>query len=108
MVGARAQDAVMSDKRFTIRYDSDGNAVALQNGGVDMVDGWPWKGDGTRGNSKSVALLDVPTRQLKAWLRKARESGGVFVHGGWKRDFTVAQLTAELRTREPIARKGKP
>jgi len=108
MVGAKARAAAMSGSNTTIRYDADGHPVALQHGNVDVVDGWPFKGDGTRGNSKSVALLDVPTRQLKAWLRKARESGGVFVHGGWKRDFTVAQLTAELRTREPLARKRKP
>ena len=75
----------MSDKRATIRYDADGNCAALQHGGVDIVDGWPWEGDGTRGDSKSTALLNV--------------------HGGWKRDFTVAQLTAELRTREPLTRK---
>lgn len=74
--------------------------------------GWPWdsKDDGcgypfdgtkTPPSGHSTALLKVPTNQLKRWLQKARDNGGVYQPWGWHRDFTVAQLTAELRTREP-------
>jgi hypothetical protein len=63
--------------------------------------GWPWNGIGEKRQSKSAALLNVSTEQLKVWIKKARDNGGVIRPGkGWQRDFTVAQLTAELRSRE--------
>jgi len=49
----------------------------------------------------SRALHLVPTRQLRAWLRKARTHcwNGEFTPAGWGRSFTIDNLTAELSLR---------
>ena len=57
----------------------------------------PWHG--TTVSSPTVVLCDVPTKQLRAWLKKARKDGGAIRPSGWQRDFTVANLTAELARR---------
>lgn len=44
-------------------------------------------------------LEEVPTRQLRAWIRKARERGMGLRPPGYGRDFSVAQLSAELALR---------
>ena len=49
-------------------------------------------------------LQDIPDRQLRAWLVKARDNGGVYMPHGHYRHYTVAQLTAEKarRAREKV------
>lgn len=61
--------------------------------------GWPWNGTADKKTTTSTALHDVPERQLRAWMRKARAHGGVHHPHGWGRDFTIANLSAELARR---------
>jgi len=61
---------------------------------------WPWTGDKKENKMKSTALHDVPERQLRAWMKKARNNGGVYRPSGWGRHFTIANMSAELARRE--------
>lgn len=49
-----------------------------------------------------VTLQTASFRQLRAWLKKARSSGGVYSPTDGYRDFTVGQITAAIHAR----RKG--
>ncbi len=58
----------------------------------------PWKGSGHK--TTSTALHDVPEAQLRSWMSKARRDGGAYKPTGWGREFTIANMSAELARRK--------
>lgn len=62
----------------------------------------PWTGDWPdwcKPVTTSTSLRDVPEKQLRAWMKHARNDGGVYRPTGWGRHFTIANMSAELARR---------